>query len=267
MTRVVWDAAGERQFEAGVDRGVLYPIGKTGVPWNGLTGFTESPTGGTAKPRYYDGMKIANPATPEEFAGTLEAYTYPDEFEACDGTAELSNGLSATYQNRLPFNLSYRTRIGNDLLGINRGYKIHLLYNLLAAPTSRGNTSLNAQPTPTVMSWALSAMPMIISGRRPTPHLVIDSTRTKPRLLSYIEDILYGSSTSSPRLPLPSELLGYFDDLKFLKVVQNSVTGLSRLVEADDADLMGYTDEGLYQAASDTRLTPTGQPGIYSLDQ
>jgi hypothetical protein len=267
MTRLAWDSAGERQFEAGVDRGVLYPTSGPGVPWNGLTRFTEQPTGGTVKPRYYDGMKIANPASAEEFGGTLEAYMYPDEFEPSDGIASDGNGLSFTMQGRKPFSLSYRTGLGDDLQGLAYGYKIHLLYNVMAAPTTRTNTSLSNQPAPGTMSWALTATPVALSGRRPTPHLIIDSTRTRTRLLSYVEDILYGTAAVQARLPLPSEMANLFSELKFYKIIPNTSTGKSQLVEADDADIMGFNDQGLYKSVPNSRLTQTAQPGLYTLEQ
>lgn len=267
MTRLAWDSPGERIFETGVDRGVLYPRSGPGVPWNGLTELNEQPTGGTAKPRYYDGMKIANPTTPEEYAATLSAYTYPDEFELCDGTAEHGNGLSYTLQPRQPFSLSYRTRIGNDLMSTEYGYKIHLVYNLMAAPTARANTTMSNSSAPTVMSWALSAIPMIIPGRRPTPHLIIDSTKTSRGLMRYVEDLLYGTTTTAPKLPTPSQLARYFDDLKFFKIVENEQTGLAQLIQADEGDLSGYPDEGKYSRTSNSRLMPTGTPGFYDLEQ
>lgn len=206
MTQLVWGAEGERFFEAGVDRGVLY-VDNAGVAWNGLVSVNESPVGGEALPYYVDGVKYLNQAAREEFEATIEAYTYPDEFSECDGTAELKEGLFATQQVRKPFGLSYRTKIGNDLEGIDHGYKIHLVYNALTSPSKKDNTTFSEEISPFNFSWGITAKPLVLDGYRPTAHFIIDSRSTPEELLSDIEDILYGTAIENPRLPTIYELI------------------------------------------------------------
>ncbi len=210
MARLNWSSIGERLFETGVDRGVLYPIGKDGVAWNGLISVTESPTGGETKPFFMDGIRYQARATPEGFAGSIEAYTYPSEFAICDGTVQLAEGFFATYQKRQPFGLAYRTLIGNDVNGLDHGYKIHLIYNVLASPTERANQTVSADPEPDTFTWDISATPVELQGTRPTAHFIIDSRDTDPAVLSTLEDQLYGSAVYLPRLPNPLELVAIY---------------------------------------------------------
>lgn len=267
MTRLQWDAPGERQFSAGVDRGVLYPMGKSGVPWNGLVKVSETPVGGTAQPRYRDGVMVANPASTRQFSATLSAFTYPTEFEECDGTAFDGNGLLFDMQDRKNFNLSWRTMLGNDVKGIDAGYRIHLLYNALAAPSPMDYSTLSNQSVPGAFSWALTAKPAVIPGRRSTPHLIIDSTRTNPQLLRYVEEVLYGSDGVEPHLPSPYDLAVMFSQLKFFRVDEAPNSGITELVESDPADVFGRQDEGLYSQTEDSRLEPTKITGLYLLEQ
>lgn len=212
MTRLEWGTAGERYFESGIDRGVLYLQNESGVPWNGLTAVSESPSGGEPKPYYIDGFKYLNIASAEEYEADISAFSSPPEFGVCDGTVSISNGLFATQQPRQPFGLSYRTLIGNDTEGAEHAYKIHLIYNALAAPSSRDNTTTGDSAEPMSLSWSITTMSPMITGIRPTAHMVIDSRLTPPEYLSAIESILYGSESTSSRQPPISELMDLFNN-------------------------------------------------------
>lgn len=209
MSRVTWGDSGTRFYETGVDRGVLY-VNNVGVAWSGITSVSESPTGGDAKPYYMDGIKYLNIAGSEEFEATLEALSAPSEFGPCDGHQSINNGLVAHQQPRKAFGLSYRTLVGNDTLGASLGYKIHLVYNALAAPAERQYNSTGASSDPTAKSWALTTLPPSLTGMKPTAHFVIDSRKTPKMLLVAIEDILYGNDSADARLPLVSELVTLF---------------------------------------------------------
>lgn len=221
MAKLVWDRVGERFYQTGVDRGVLYPQDGDGVAWNGLTAVSESPTGGEARPFYVDGYKYLNKPTREEFEGSIEAFTYPSEFEACDGTKSLGRGLYFGQQRRKSFSLSYRTKVGNDLEGIDHGYKLHLIYNALAQPASKNFTTLSDNPEALAFGWSFSTKPIRVTGHRPVPHLIVDSTKAQSSLMIAIEDILYGSVAASPRIPLPSEVITLFAEWPELNVVNN----------------------------------------------
>jgi hypothetical protein len=209
MTRLNWGTPGERFFEAGVDRGVLY-TGVTGVPWNGLISVTEAPDGGSAKPFYLDGVKYMNRTSNEEFKATISAFTYPHEFEQCDGTAYVADGLFATQQYRKSFGLCYRTKVGNDTAGPDLGYKIHLVYNATAEPTTRDNKTVGDSLDASIFTWDVSTVPVKTPGIKPTAHFVVDSTRTHPDVLAALEDILYGSADNIPTLPTQHDLVELF---------------------------------------------------------
>jgi len=211
MTRLDWDRTGERFFEAGADQAVLYINGLSGVSWSGLVGFSHTQSGGESSPRYLDGVKISNRTAPEEFEGTLEAYTYPTEFERCDGTARADNGLRITKQRRKPFNMAYRTKIGNDVDGLDAAYKLHFLYNLTAEPTDRSYKTLTDQTEPLTFSWKVTSRGVAVSGYRPTAHFYIDTRDIPSGLLQDLEDILYGTDTTDASLPEPDELFFMFD--------------------------------------------------------
>ena len=217
MPKLVWDKIGERYYETGVDHGVLYVqengAYSNGVAWSGLTTVTESPSGAEATPLYADNIKYLNLLSNEDFACTIEAYTYPDEFAECDGSASIATGVTISQQKRKMFGFSYRTRLGNDVDGDDYGYKIHLVYGCLAAPSERSNGSVNDSPEATTMSWEVSTTPVSVTvdGKdlKPTAHVVIDSTKADKAKLAALEDILYGKdgdSSTTPRLPLPSEV-------------------------------------------------------------
>lgn len=211
MTRLSWNSVGERRYETGVDRGVLYPLEGPGVPWNGLISVTESPDGGGAVAYYIDGFKYYNESAPEEFEGTIEAYTYPDEFAVCDGTAELYEGLFITQQPRVAFDMSYRTKVGNDFAGQNFGYKIHLIYNALASPSNRNNETIDDSPDAMTFTWDITTSPILVPSRKPSAHFIVESTKAKAATLADLEDILYGTDILVPRMPRPDELITMFD--------------------------------------------------------
>lgn len=210
MTKLNWDVQGERYYETGVSKGVLYPFKegkyKTGVPWNGLTAVTESPSGAEPTPLYADNIKYLNLLSNEEFAATVEAYTYPDEFAECDGSAEISVGVSAGQQKRIPFGMSYVTKIGNDTDGQDHGYKIHLIYGALAAPTQKSYATVNDNPEAITFSWELSTTPVEVPNLKPTACITIDSTKVEAGKLKKIEDKLYGTESEEATLPTPTEL-------------------------------------------------------------
>lgn len=211
MTRINWDGHGNRFFELGVDRGVLYIGNEPGVPWIGLARVNISTSGGSEKPRFLDGVKIANYSTPEHLAATIDAFTYPSAFERCDGTANLGNGLRAKHQRRIPFAMCYRTKIGNDLDGIDHAFKIHILYNLRAEPSDRPYETLADENEPMKLSWKANGRGERVAGILPTAHFEIDSRDTPLELLNQIENILYGADGSDPRLPTAGELVFLFD--------------------------------------------------------
>lgn len=214
MAVLQWDKVGERKYETGVDRGVLYipNAGGTydnGYAWNGLVSVTESPSGAEPTPMYADNIKYLNLISVEEFNASIEAYTYPDEFMQCDGTA-IVNGVQIGQQNRKSFGLSYRTRIGNDLLATDFGYKLHLVYGAQAAPTEKAFSSINESPEAATFSWELSTTPIDVPGRKPSAILTIPSISVPPARLTDLENMLYGTAGTNPRLPTPTEVLALF---------------------------------------------------------
>lgn len=214
--RLTWDKVGERRYETGVNKGVLYipdnnGVYNTGVAWNGLTTVTESPSGAEATPLYADNIKYLNLISAEEFGATVEAYTYPDEFNQFDGVASPSEGVYVGQQSRKSFGMSYQTRVGNDTDGSDFGYKIHLIYGAQAAPSEKAYATINDTPEAITFSWELTTTPVDAGdGLKPTAQLVIDSTKVDPAALAVLEAALYGSVGTDPRLPLPVEVLGMF---------------------------------------------------------
>lgn len=210
MSKIIWDKSGERYYETGVKKGVLYVMDKgvygNGVAWNGLTAVTESPSGAEASPMYADDIKYLNLYSAEEFAATVEAYTYPDEFAECDGSAEIAPGVTIGQQKRKTFGMCYTTVLGNDTDGNDHGYKIHIIYGANAAPSEKAYATINDSPEAITFSWELSTTPVEVAGHKPTASLTIDSTKTTPEKMKAIEDILYGTEPQEPRLPLPSEI-------------------------------------------------------------
>lgn len=212
MAKIVWDQIGERFYETGVKNGVLYvqdDEGKygNGVAWNGLTAVTESPSGAEATALYADDIKYVNLMSAEEFGATIEAYTYPDEFEACDGSASLMAGVTIGQQPRKAFGLCYKTVVGNDVQGNALGFKIHLIYGAKAAPSERAFQTINDSPEAITFSWELTTTPVNVAGFQPTANLVIDSTKVAPEALAKIEAKLFGSDEEEPTLLLPDEVV------------------------------------------------------------
>ena len=213
MAKLVWDKTGDRLYETGVKNGVLYiptaGVYSKGVAWNGLTAVTESPSGAEATALYADDIKYLSLMSTEELGATIEAYTYPDEFAACDGSAELADGVMIGQQKRSTFGLCYKTTIGNDTEGNDHGYKLHIIYGALAKPSERAYSSINDSPEAITFSWEITTTPVNVTGAKPTASLVIDSTKADPSKLAALEDILYGKDgepASEPRLPLPDEI-------------------------------------------------------------
>jgi hypothetical protein len=208
MSKLIWGAAGERFFEAGVDRGVLYVPGLAGVAWNGLKSVKESPNGGEPRPYYLDGFKYVNISAAEEFNATLEAFSSPPEFAVCDGSVQLAAGLFVTQQPRKSFGLSYRTLVGDDIAGLESGYKIHLVYNALAAPSGRDNSSNNSSVELLDLSWNISTRPPLAVGYKSTSHLIIQTKNLDPVKLEALEVVLYGDGATAPSLPDQSTVIG-----------------------------------------------------------
>ena len=218
--RLVWDKTGERLYETGVSQGVLYTLDtatktyKNGVVWNGLTTVTESPSGAEATAIYADNIKYLSLMSAEEFGATIEAYTYPDEFALCDGSAELVAGAMIGQQARKTFGLCYKTVLGNDVEGESHGYKLHIIYGAMASPSEKGYSTINDSPEAITFSWEITTTPVNVTGFKPTASLIIDSTKADPTKLSDLEDILYGTdageggtpAATAPRLPLPDEI-------------------------------------------------------------
>lgn len=236
MTALVWDKSGERIYQTGVDRGVLYLQGGSGVAWNGITSLEET-SSTEIKSFYLDGVKYLDNILPGDFSGKLKAFTYPEEFDSVNGVASPSEGLLFYDQPSKSFNLSYRTRMGNDLDGTDHGYKIHLLYNLVADPDTVTFLTLTGTAVPPIeFSWTLSGTPPTNpsgKGYRPTVHISIDSNDTPPLVLEGIEDILYGSDTSDPYFPSISEILSLFESLGSLVIIDNG-DGTWKAIDASD---------------------------------
>ena len=211
MPKLVWDDTGKHLFETGVQKGVLYPQVKgaypKGVVWNGLISVTESPSGAESNPHYADDIKYLNLVSAEEFGATVEAYTYPDEFANCDGSAEISPGILVGQQERQKFGLCYRTVLGNDTEGNAYGYKLHIIYNATASPSEKQYQTINDSPEAITFSWELSTTPTNVDGHKPTASLVIDSTKVDEAKLKKLEDKLYGTESEEASLPTPNEII------------------------------------------------------------
>lgn len=211
MAKLNWDATGERLYETGIDRGVLYPMAVagygSGVAWNGLISVQENPTGAEANAKYADNIKYLNLFSAEEYGCTIQAYTYPSEFSECDGTAEPVEGVSLGQQTRKVFGFCYRTLIGNDVNGQEHGYKLHLVYGAQASPSDREYQTVNDSPDAITFSWEVTTTPVNVAGYKPVSSITIDSTRVDATKLAALEKKLYGDENSEPTLPLPSEVL------------------------------------------------------------
>nr|DAN59140.1 MAG TPA: tail tube protein [Caudoviricetes sp.] len=211
MAVLMWDQEGKRLYETGVEKCALYPRDTTGaypkgVAWNGITTVTESPSGAEATPIYADNNKYLNLFSTEELGLTIEAYTYPDEFAECDGSASIVEGVYAGQQRRTSFGLAYKTLLGNDVAGTDHGYRLHLVYGCTASPSEKGFSTVNDSPEAISFSWSVTTTPVEVTGLKPTALLTIDSTKVEKTKLKALEDVLYGTESGTPRLPLPNEV-------------------------------------------------------------
>lgn len=212
MAKLVWDQSGQKFFETGISNGVLYVSDGQGgylkgVAWNGLTSVAENPSGAESNPVYADNIKYLNIISAEEFGATIEAYTYPDEFMECDGSAQVVAGVNIGQQARKSFGISYRTRVGNDVAGDNLGYKIHVIYNCQAAPSGKTYSTVNESPEAITFSWEVTTTPVPVEGFRPTATVVFDSTKLDAEKMAAVENALYGDASSEAALPSIEELL------------------------------------------------------------
>jgi len=232
--KLVWDQVGERFYESGVKNGVLYLQNQLGayplgIAWNGLTAVTESPSGAEISPIYADDIKYVNIMSAEEFGATIEAYTYPDAFTVCDGSADLAVGVSIGQQKRSIFGLAYKTALGNDVDGLDYGYKLHLIYGAVASPSEKGYQTINDSPEAITFSWEISTTAVSVTGKKPTASLIIDSTKADPTKLAALEAILFGTTEADPYLPLPDAVTALFAEQAI------SAVALSTIVPADAA--------------------------------
>lgn len=212
MSKLTWDQVGERLYETGVEQGAIYPMATsgtygTGEAWNGLTAVTESPSGAEPTALYANDKKYVELTSAEEFGGTIEAYTYPKGFAACNGEADVVAGLRLSQQSRKAFGLVYKTLIGNDTEGTKHGYKLNIVYGAKVSPAEQANNTVNDSPEAKTMSWEFTTTPVEVAGFDPTAHLIIDSTEVEKPKLEALEAILYGGDDADPRLPLPSEIV------------------------------------------------------------
>lgn len=272
MARINWNSAGQRLFEAGVHRGVLYLEDGSGVPWNGLISVSENPTGHAVKAYYLDGEKYLNVGGRKEYGGSIEAYTYPEEFNQFDGWWSLPSGLSMDEQPRKAFNFSYQTGVGDDIDGMGRGYKIHIVYNALATPSSRKYGSVSDRVQPLTFTWDFTTTPERVVSQNiqlPLSHVTIDSRKTNPTQLRLIEEMLYGSELNHPKLPPIQDLVAFFENPTDTLVVNPDFeTGLSTVQESDSiyGDLRGRLSNGLMGLADQTRILETAEPGFSTLE-
>ena len=214
MAKLVWDEQGDRLFETGVDNVVLFPFDPSGtdgyaagVAWNGVTAINENPSGGEATALYADNIKYLNLMSVEELGLGIEAYDSPDEFDECDGSKEIATGVSIGQQERKHFGICYRTLIGNDELGTNKGYKIHIVYDCVASPTERAHSTVNDSPEAETMSWDCSTIPIPVADHKPTASVVIDSTKIDATKLEAIKDALYGTENTESKILLPAKII------------------------------------------------------------
>lgn len=222
MAEIIWGEIGNRVYETGVDRGVLYVDDNPGVPWDGLISLDQAASsGGAVRDFYLDGEKIMSLSKDTDFKAKLTAYSSPPEFDLCDGMAFLRNGLFSTMQPRKPFGLAYRTLVGNGIDGDDFGYKIHLVYNCMAVPSDQTFKSKGDKPNLTNFTWDISTTPVVVPGSKKTAHIVIDSTKAYDWAITAIENILYGTDLADPRLPLPTEIVQIFEDSSILKITDN----------------------------------------------
>lgn len=265
MTALTWDEVGERLYEVGVDHGVLYLLDgtgayATGVAWNGLTTVTETPSGAEPSPQYADNIKYLNLISAEEFGATVEAFTYPEEFAECDGTALPQPGIAVGQQSRKTFGLSYRTRIGNDIEGTDFGYKLHLIYGCQAAPSEKAYATINDSPEALAFSWEVTTTPVPATDLKPTSLIVIDSTKVDPTALAALESELYGDAGGDARLPLPDEVVGMFAGT--ITVVDTGVAANQPTYDAPTHVVTLPAVTGIQWKINGVNKTPGAQPAL-----
>ena len=274
MSKIVWDQTGQKTYEAGVNKGVIFPQVSTGLypkgtAWNGLTTVTESPSGAEAKKSYADNLAYCNIPSAEEFAGTIEAYTYPNEFGICDGSAELAAGVKIGQQKRKAFGLAYVTMIGNDIDGLDHGYKIHIIYGAMAAPSEKAYASSSDSTEPIAFSWALTTTPVAVPGFKPTATLTIDSTTVARANLDALELILYGNTGVDPRLPLPDEIASIFGGSvpSALSLVTSAPAAEATAVAVGSSVVLTFNNKISTQAITVSSQDGAKVTGTYSFDE
>jgi hypothetical protein len=265
MAVLQWDQSGQRLYETGVDKGVLFipnaGVYDNGYAWNGLTNVTETPTGAEPTALYADNIKYLNLISAEEFEGTIEAFTYPDQFAQCDGTVIQSAGLLIGQQARKSFGLSYRTKLGNDLLANDYGYKVHLVYNATAAPSEKAYATVNDTPEAITFSWEFSTNPVLVTGLKPTALITIDSSKVGAANLTALENAIYGTAGTSPRLPLPDEVVTMFAG------AQTMVTTVAPTFTPASGAIVIPTVTGVTYRRADTNAVVTGTVTIVTSGQ
>jgi hypothetical protein len=254
VARVTWSAVGERFYEAGIDRGVLY-VDDAGYAWSGLVSVDENPSGGEAQEYYLDGVKFLSFSGKEEFEATINAFFSPSAFDACDGVGSVRPGLFVTQQRRKSFGLTYRSKIGNDTVGLSYGYKIHIIYNALAEPTQRRNTTEGSTANVQLLSWAVSTKAVPVPGMMRSAHLIVDTTQVPSYVVSLLEDILYGNDLNPPRLPDPDEIAALFDDDTPFTVTDLGSEEFE--IEGSDLAVMELSSD-VYQITADTVVALDG---------
>lgn len=264
MTKLQWDQVGERLYEAGLDRGVLYLSDGTGVPWNGLTSVEEDMSGDGSTPAYYDGVKYLDIPSIGDYEATLSALTYPDEFLEYEGISSLGNGLFVDGQDSKLFGLSYRTLVGNAVDGTDHGYKIHLVYNLTSVMNASNFETLNETLNPQLFKWRIMGVPQEALNYRPTAHVIFDSRYLNAEMFEALEAMLYGDADDNPTIPSISELLDFVTFFGPKLINPNSVTGLSTLTNGN-GDLTQIKVAGIFAALPNTRLVETSVDGFYQL--
>lgn len=272
MTKLDWDKVVDRTFETGVDRGVLFTSDNKAVAWSGLLKVSEGPSGTEVRPYYLDGVKYINVAGRKEYGGSIEAYTYPDEFNEFDGWWSLDSGLGMDEQPRKAFSFSYRTLIGNGVDGTDFAYKIHLVYNALAVPSNKDYSSMGEETSPITFAWSFTTTPQYVISqnvRLPLSHVTIDSRKTNPTQLRILEERIYGSAAKDPSFITLQEVIDIFENpTDTLIMTVNKTTGLNKLTESASVigDLRGPLLDGLYSLGDNSRLKETATDGLYLME-
>lgn len=253
MTKLTWDSTGSRFYETGVSKAIFFDANGVAVPWNGLTSVTENNSSMSETVSFVDGYRYLNKVTLDSYSGTINAFTYPDEFASYVGYSEYGE----THQKPKLFNLSYQTRIGNDISGIDHGYKIHIIYNAIAIETTNEYVSYGSSITPTEFSWNINTVPVNIQDLRPSSHIIIDSTKTNSETMAIIEDILYGNDVENSRLPDINELITIFNENSYFRIIDHgdgsfTATGLDEYVSVIDNDTFELSASSVYLLSSDT---------------